>query len=145
MFDVCMAGVLGVGNDITLWNDAEKETARKKIAQYKEIREITHRGDAYRLISPYGETNRSVLQYVSKDKKNAVVFNYRLAEYPDNTTWATENSPLVKLRGLQPDAQYKIDDFKDTYSGAYLMEVGIRFPLKGAFKSYIYTLKMEPK
>jgi alpha-galactosidase len=143
-FNVCMAGVLGVGYDITKWTDAEKEIASKKIAQYKEIREITHKGDLYRLRSPY-ETNQSVLQYVSKDKKNAVVFNYHLGQYPNNTTLETKRSSLVKMRGLNPNAQYKIDELKDTYSGAYLMEIGVQLPLKieGTFKSKIYTLKQE--
>jgi alpha-galactosidase len=140
-FEVCMAGVLGIGNDITKWNDEQKETARKKVALYKEIRETVQQGDVYRILSPY-ETNRSVLQYVSKDKKNVVVFNYNLAEYPNNAIPETYRSSLVKLRGLLPDEKYKIDGFNDAYSGAYLMEVGIQFPLKGAFKSKIYTLKI---
>lgn len=50
-FDVSMCGVLGVGYDITKWTDKEKETAREKIALYKEIRETVHKGDHYRLVS----------------------------------------------------------------------------------------------
>ena len=141
-FDVCMTGVLGVGNDIAKWNGEQKNTARKKIALYKEIRETTHRGDLFRLVSPY-EANRSILQYVSKDRKNAVIFQYRLAEYPDNALPETRRSPLVKLRGLSPDAQYGIEGFKQTYSGAYLMKTGIELPLRGAFKSRIYTVQQQ--
>jgi alpha-galactosidase len=139
-FDVCMSGVLGVGNDITKWNDEQKTTAKRKIALYKEIRETTHKGDVFRLVSPY-ENNRSVLQYVSKDKRDAVIFQYRLAEYPDNAISETQHSPLVKLRGLLPDVQYQIEGYDKSYSGAYLMEIGIDLPLKGAFKSRIYTMK----
>ena len=137
--DVCMSGVLGVGNDITKWNDEQKDIARKKIAQYRTIRETTHKGDVFRLVSPY-EANQSILQYVSKDRTSAVIFQYRLAEYPDNARPDTRRSPLVKLRGLRSDAQYKIDGFNKTFSGAYLMETGIILPLKGAFKSRIYTV-----
>jgi alpha-galactosidase len=139
-FDVCMAGVLGVGNDITKWNDEQKETARKKIARYKEIRETTQKGDLYRIISPY-ENNQSILQYVASDKRDAVIFQYRLAEYPHNAVPETQRSPLVKLRGLLPDVSYQVEGFNNALTGAYLMEVGIRFPLKGAFKSRIYTIK----
>jgi alpha-galactosidase len=135
-----MSGVLGVGNDITKWNSEQKETARKKIALYKEIRETTHRGDLFRLVSPY-EANQSILQYVSKDRSNAVIFQYRLAEYPNNATPDTRRSPLVKLRGLSPGAQYRIEGIEQTYTGAYLMETGIALPLQGAFKSRIYTVK----
>ncbi|MDR0712754.1 MAG: GH36 C-terminal domain-containing protein, partial [Bacteroidales bacterium] len=66
---------------------------------------------------------------------------YRLAEYPDNAIAETQRSPLVKLRGLLPDIQYRIEGYDKPYSGAYLMEIGIRLPLKGAFKSRIYTMK----
>jgi hypothetical protein len=41
------------------------------------------------------EANQSILQYVSKDKKNAVVFQYNLAKYPNNTIPETQRSPLV--------------------------------------------------
>ncbi|MDR2474186.1 MAG: alpha-galactosidase [Tannerella sp.] len=138
-FDVCLAGVLGVGNDITKWTDKEKDIAREKIALYKEIRAITHRGDCYRLISPY-QANRSVLQFVSKDKSQAVVFDYRLAEYPANAVAETTRSSLVRLRGLLPDVQYKIDGFDRPFSGAYLMQQGINLPLNGAFKSRILKI-----
>ncbi len=39
------------------------------------------------------------------------------------------------------DATYRFDKINGDYSGKYLMEVGIRFPLKGAFKSDIYTIE----
>jgi alpha-galactosidase len=35
-FAVSMAGVLGVGGDITKWSEADRETAKKMIALYKE-------------------------------------------------------------------------------------------------------------
>jgi alpha-galactosidase len=141
-FDVCMAGVLGIGNDISKWNEEERQTAAKKIALYKEIRETTHHGDLYRIVSPF-EANQSILQFVSKDKKKAIIFQYRLAEYPDNSVPETKQSPLQKLRGLLPDAQYTIDESDVVYTGAYLMESGIQLPLKGAFQSKIYIVKAK--
>ncbi len=139
-FDVCMAGVLGVGYDITKWDETQKEIAKKKIAQYKTIREVVQKGDVYRIVSPY-EENRSILQYTAKDKRSSAVFVYNLAEYPANTIIETQRAPLVKLRGLLPDARYQIDGIKETYSGKYLMEIGIGFPLWGAFKSKIFEIK----
>ena len=139
-FDVCMSGVLGVGYDITQWNDQQKKIVSEKIAQYKSIRETVQKGDVYRIISPY-EENRSVLQYVSKSKRNTVIFVYNLAEYPINQIKETQRTPLVKLRGLLPDTHYRIDGINENYSGQYLMEVGIDIPLQGAYKSNIYTMQ----
>ena len=139
-FDVSMAGVLGVGYDITKWDDHQKKIATEKIAQYKSIRETVQKGNVYRIVSPY-EGNRSILQYTDKNQKKAVVFVYQMAEYPNHTIDETQRTPLVKLRGLLSEAQYRIEGFSDTFSGKYLMDVGIEFPLKGAYKSKIYVLQ----
>jgi len=136
-FDVCMSGVLGVGNDLTKWNEGQKATAREKIALYKEIRETTHKGDLFRIVSPY-ESNTSILQFVSKDRRKAVIFRYNLAEYPNNATAETERSATVRLKGLLPDLKYTIEGIKGSFSGAYLMNTGVALPLKGAFTSKIY-------
>jgi alpha-galactosidase len=139
-FDVCMAGVLGVGEDITKWNNEQKSIARNKIAQYKEIRETVHKGNLYRIVSPYDE-DRSILQYVSRDKKTSTVFYYLLGEYPKNAVPETQKTTLVKLKGLLPNAKYKIDGLEAVHTGEYLMKVGVTFPLRGTYKSRIYTLK----
>jgi alpha-galactosidase len=138
-FDVSMAGVLGVGYDITQWDDRQKKIATEKIAQYKAIRETVQKGNVYRIVSPH-EENRSILQYTDKNQKKAVVFVYQIAEYPANSTTETQRSPLVKLRGLAPDARYQIEGVREVYSGKYLMEVGIEFPLRGAYKSRIFAV-----
>ena len=138
-FDVSLCGVLGVGYDITKWSDKEKDVAREKIALYKEIRETVHKGDHYRLISPY-EHNRSVLQFVNKPKSESVVFVYNLAEYPDNAIPETKRSKKVKLRGLEPDTSYRIEGMDGLYAGRQLMNIGVEFPLYGAFKSRIFKI-----
>ncbi|MEO4796995.1 alpha-galactosidase [Bacteroides uniformis] len=138
-FDVSMCGVLGVGYDITKWNDKEKETARKKIVQYKEIRETVHKGDHYRLVSPY-ENNRSVLQFVNKSKTEAIVFVYNLAEYPNNAILETKLPQKVKLRDLEEDTSYRIDGMDGVYKGKQLMNIGVEFPVYGAFKSHIFKI-----
>lgn len=139
-FDVCMAGVLGVGYDITQWDDRQKKIATEKIAQYKTVRETVQKGDLFRIVSPY-EENRSVLQYVNKSKREAVIFAYNMAEYPVNSIEEAQRTPLVKLRGLLPGEKYRIEGVKGTFTGQFLMEVGIGLPLTGAYKSKIYTVK----
>lgn len=138
-FDVAMSGVLGIGYDITKWNDEEKELARKKIAQFKSIRETVHRGNLYRLVSPF-ETNRSVLQYVNESGSESVVFVYNLAEYLENAVSKTAASPIVRLRGLQETAKYRVEGSETVYTGKMLMNVGVDFSLRGAYKSRIIRL-----
>ena len=139
-FDVSMCGVLGIGYDITRWSAQEKELARRKIALYKEIRPTVQTGDHYRLVSPY-DNNRSVLQFVSKDKRETVVFVYNLAEYPNNALPETQRPQTVRLRGLAPDARYRVEGTEQILTGGALMEYGMDFPVKGAFKSGIFRLR----
>jgi len=141
-FDVSMSGVLGVGYDLTKWTEEEKTLAKEKIALYKEIRETVQFGDHYRLFSPY-ENNRSVLQYVNKDKSESVVFVYNLAEYPNYFIPETKRSKDIQLRGLQSDAHYKIEGIENAYTGQFLMEKGIVLPLSGAFKSKIFKITKQ--
>lgn len=138
-FDVAMCGVLGVGYDITKWTDAEKEVARRKIARYKEIRNTVHTGQPYRILSPFN-TQRSILEFVANDGQEAVIFVYHLGERPNNSLPDTQVSSRVKLRGLDAGAQYKLEGEEKIYTGEYLMNAGIYFPVGGSYKSGIFKL-----
>ena len=139
-FDVCMAGVLGVGYDITKWTDTEKDVAKEKIARYKEIRNTVQTGTPYRLVSPYGN-NRSILQFVNKEQTESIVFVYNLAEYPNNMIPETKRSAVVQFRGLAPDVRYTVEGVEGVYSGEYLMKTGLEISLRGAYKSRIFKIQ----
>lgn len=157
-FDVAMSGVLGIGYDIRKWNAAEKETATKKIALYKQIRQVVQQGDCYRLVSPF-EHNRSALQYNNKNNDSAVLFCYNLGLYVSSGyvksaplkggQFNDRGSSTLKLKGLNTDKKYRItktgdpNDNGTVYSGGFLMDVGINWPLKTSFESGIYILKSE--
>lgn len=141
-FDVSMSGVLGVGYDITKWTEEEKAIAKDRITRYKEIRKTVQFGDHYRLVSPY-ENNRSVLQYVNNEKSESIVFVYNLAEYPNNFIPETKGSKEIHLRGLRADSLYKIENIETTFTGQFLMDNGIVFPVSGAFKSKIFKITKQ--
>lgn len=141
-FDVSMCGVLGLGGNIAAWNDDQKKIARQKIELYKEIRETVQFGRQYRLLSPY-EGNRSILQFVDKGQTESVVFIYNLAEYPRNALSDTSRPTQVKLLGLDPQKNYRIEGLKGGFSGDYLMNVGFDFPLRGTYKSGIFRILAE--
>lgn len=138
-FDVSMSGVLGIGYDITQWNEEQKKVAKEKIAQYKDIRKTVQFGDHYRLVSPY-DNNRSVLQFVNNEQTESVVFVYNLGEYPDNAIQETKKGKEVLMKGLNPDRLYTVEGVDGTFKGDYLLNIGIDFPLRGAFKSRIFKI-----
>ena len=139
-FDVSMAGLLGVGHNITAWSEEEKAVAREKIALYKQIRETIQNGDLYRLQSPY-TTNRCVLQYVSKAQDEAVILAYNLAEFPYNATEEDQRASTVKLKGLDPAMTYSVEGLDGEFKGEYLMNIGLDLPLSGVLTSKIMRIK----
>ena len=142
-FDVAMSGVLGIGYDITKWSDDEKKLAAAKISKYKEIRSLVQFGTLHRLVSPFKE-NRSALQYVAEDQSSAVVFCYNMAQYLSGSTDQTQDANVLTLRGLNPDASYKIPQLNnEVFKGDFLMNVGVMWPVKGAYKSMILQIQKE--
>jgi alpha-galactosidase len=49
----------------------KKNTSRKKIAVYMQIRPLVQQGTAYRLVSPF-EEKRSAVQYVAENGSSSV-------------------------------------------------------------------------
>lgn len=139
-FDVAMSGVLGIGYDIAKWTEKEKVLAKEKIQRYKEIRTMVQEGTLYRLLSPY-EGNKCALEYLSEDHSSAVVFCYNLAEYLEGSSGSARRPAILKFRGLDPEASYKIGQGDGDYKGSFLMKVGIAWPIKGAYKSVILEIK----
>lgn len=135
-FDVCMQGVLGIGNNITEWNDEQKKVASEKIALYKEIRDAVQMGDVYRLVSPF-EGNRTAVQYMSEDGKNGVLMLYNRERNIGMAKPEDSRSAMLKLQGLQPDAVYSIEGQKAEFTGRQLMDTGIGWPVWGAYRSRI--------
>lgn len=139
-FDVSMSGVLGIGNDITKWDQEEVALATDKIKRYKAIRNTVQNGDLYRLVSPF-ESNISALQYVAKNRSETVLFCYQLEERLKGSSSFPHKNQILKLKGLKKDAVYTLEDTGKKYSGSDLMEQGIAFPLTKAYTSAILRFK----
>jgi alpha-galactosidase len=132
-FLVAMQGALGVGANLNKFTDQDSTLAASMIAAYKRIRATVQTGDLYRLLSPHTE-DVNATQYVASDGKQAVLFAYRHSQQ-----YRTD-APAVRLRGLDPQAVYKIESVNNKlaerqqqYSGAYLMRVGLNLNLRGDY------------
>ena len=132
-FHVSMCGSLGVGGNLLEWNQSDREAAAKCISLYKEIRHIIQFGDQFRLISSQ-KNDYSAVQYLSKDKTEGVLFVFR-THIPEPF-----NTPVIHLRGLDPEALYSIEGFEQTFSGLAWMEAGLKVVLKN-MQSKILRIK----
>ena len=132
-FLTAMQGSLGIGGNLSHWSEADNKLAAEMIAYYKRVRPSVQEGRLYRLLSP-SEADAAVNEYVARDGRQAVVFACRHSQQ------YLRALPTIRLRGLVPEAVYRIErlddrlvDKQQTLSGAALMERGLTFDLKGDF------------
>ncbi len=131
--DVAMSGRLGMEIQPRNMTQEERDLCRQAISEYKEIRPVVQFGDIYRLVSPYDGQNVASMMYCSKDKNAAVFYWWKLEHF------VNMHLPRVKMAGLDPQKQYTVRELNridnvplsfegKTFSGAYLMEVGLEIP-----------------
>ncbi|MER6159265.1 alpha-galactosidase [Streptomyces sp. NPDC001868] len=130
-FVSAMAGVLGVGGDLTRWTEEELAEAREWVERYKEIRPVVQRGDLYRLRPPTG--GLSAVQYVHGDE--VVVLAWLQAQ-----RYGEPLAPL-RLRGLDPAGVYECRETGERYRGAVLLHHGVRTGLRGDFDAAVIRLR----
>ena len=82
--DVAMSGNFGYELDLTKFTDEEKETVKKQVESYKELRELIQFGDMYRLLNPF-DGNEAAWMIVSKDKCESVVSYVK--QYAEPIKW----------------------------------------------------------
>ncbi|MDD4199641.1 MAG: alpha-galactosidase [Parabacteroides sp.] len=147
-FDMAMSGRFGMELQPKDLSEKERAFAKEAIENYNRIRDIIMEGDLYRIISPYEGKGLYAIMYVSKNKKRAVVFDYCF-EYQGRT----RNSQSIKLKGLNPELDYKVTELnveksgfwgnKKVFSGEYLINEGINPQLQKIYDSAVFILEAE--
>ena len=146
-FDMACAGRLGMELQPRQMTDEERQFARRAIASYKEYRDIVMQGDLYRIGTPYDKSGCYGLMYVSKDRKQAVLFTYSL-RYQGRSL-----IPKFRLQGLDPKTGYTIRELNvdksrnwfdgKTFSGEMLSNAGINPSMPKIYDSGVFLLTAE--
>ncbi|MGN6710683.1 alpha-galactosidase [Anaerocolumna jejuensis] len=137
--DVAMAGNFGYELDAAKLSGEEKETVKAQITAYKRLRKLIQYGDFYRLLSPF-EGNHTAWMFVSEDKKEAVVFFYRVLNTPNDALYR------FSLAGLSEELVYELEGTDNVLSGSQLMNYGLNVPAEltwGDFRSKMFILKAK--
>lgn len=136
-FHVAMAGVLGVGGDLSTWSDDEMAEAAGLIADYQRVRHVVQGGRQYRLRPP--QEGLSAVQYVSVDASESVVLAFLDAQRFGQPV------PVLRLAGLDETARYAVEGAGTaaggTLSGAVLCQHGLPLTLRGDHASVMVTLR----
>ena len=117
-------GTYGFELDPAKVSDEEKKQIIEFNKLVKQFHHIVTLGDYYVLSSPY-KTNFASWMCVTKDKKEALVFNF-------NFKREQTKGRFIRLKGLNPDKYYFNSLTNDVYKGDFYMKVGINIsaPLK---------------
>ncbi|HEY3707467.1 MAG TPA: alpha-galactosidase [Terracidiphilus sp.] len=139
-----MQGSLGIGDNIAKWSDQDLAVAKRLIAAYHEVQPTIVQGDLYRLISPRNGSEFSATQTVNHDKTQSVVFAFI------HSTQEGRGFPILKLKGLDPQAQYTVTPIEGkashnapaTASGAFWMNHGLDMDdnFRGDFQAAAFRL-----
>lgn len=132
-FHSSMMGVLGIGADISKFDETVLIEFRKYIDIYKEVRETVQYGRQYRLAS-VREGGIHAVEYVNQNEKEIIIFafyhGYKFGGM----------MPNLILDGLDNDALYKVDGIEQLIHGSTLMKVGIETRLWGDFDSRLIKI-----
>lgn len=116
-----MAGSFGYELDLNTLSDSEKQEVGDQITRFKKYGRLIHNGLYYRLSDPMND-KFAVWEFVSEDKEEVLVNGVIFRTEPNRTQY------LIKLRGLLPDADYRLDNGGGVYKGSALMNGGILLP-----------------
>ena len=132
--DVALPGQFGFELDLNACTEKEIEQAKVSIEEYRKLQQVFHKGDCYRLVSPF-EKDMSVLEFVSEDKNTVVLCIYCKKAMPN------AGDVYIKLSGLCEDAKYTLESNGTTYGGDLLQNRGYRFANGWEHSSKILVFK----
>ena len=151
-FRTDVASMCKLGFDIGLkdMNADERAYCRQAVTNWNRLKPAILDGTQYRLVSPY-ESNHLAVNYVNEQADKAVIFAY------DIHPRFQEKLLPVKVQGLDANKMYKVEEINlmpgakptvkahgKTFSGDYLMKIGLDLFGTGSMQSRVVELTAQP-
>ena len=136
--NVALAGTFGYELDITKIPQEDQEMIPQQVQMYHKYNDLVREGDYYRIAS-YRENHEFDCYLVAaKDKKEALVTFVQVIGRPNY------HSRCIRLQGLDPKMNYRIEGIDHVYGGDLLMNAGVQVEnLWGDAQSKLYHLIAE--
>ena len=140
--NTAMMGKLGFDINLHDLTDQELAYCKQSVKDYNALKPVILDGDQYRLVSPH-DGNHAASEFVSKNRDKAVLFAFDV--YPRYD----EKLLNVKMKGLSPAKMYEVEEINradgskgdvKSYSGDYLMTVGLPVFSTSKLSSRVYTM-----
>jgi alpha-galactosidase len=126
---VALSGTFGYELDVTKIPQQDKDLIPKQVEQYHKYNDLIRAGDLYRISNIFEQPNFNCVEYVSKDKSEALVIFVQVLSRPNH------HSRRICLKGLEENAFYRNEETGSIHSGGALMHGGVLMTgLYGDFK-----------
>lgn len=134
-----LPGTFGYELDITKLSKEERQAIPAQIELFRRWESLIREGDYYRLTSYRENHCHDAVLIVSKDKSRALAIFIQVAAQPMGSRgWK------LRLRGLDPDKAYRINNSETVLHGSTLMNAGLLVgKLWGDYQGRIFELNSE--
>jgi len=132
---VACFGTFGYELDLNQLSEEEQDAVRRQVIYYKEHGPVSAHGDYYRLTNPEKEREYAAFMSASEDRKRAVL------GYVQRVSGANKGIIYLRLRGLEEQTLYRVEELGLELSGAALMYAGLPMPaIKADNEARVFTL-----
>lgn len=132
---VACFGTFGYELDLNQLSEEEQDAVRRQVIYYKEHGLVSAHGDYYRLTNPEREREYAAFMSVSEDQRCAVL------AYVQRVSGANKGIIYLRLRGLEEQTIYCVEELGLKLSGAALMYAGLPMPaIKADNEARVFTL-----
>ncbi|MBE6800140.1 MAG: alpha-galactosidase [Ruminococcaceae bacterium] len=136
--NVALWGSFGYELDPDKLSEEEIAEIKEQVKEYHKYYDVIHYGELYRLITPFENEFKVAWEFVSEDKKEALVTVVHIKLPYDDLFF-------LKLQGLDPEKIYEIEDTGETYSGAFLMNAGLNLTHRPKGDGISYLIHLTAK
>ena len=119
---VAQSGTFGYELNPEQLTEEEREEIRRQVADYHRYAALISQGDYWRLGELDDGADYSAWMFTARDGSEALV-NLVMTHVRANGPF-----PYVRLKGLEPEAVYRLEGTERRFSGAALMYAGYSFP-----------------
>lgn len=127
-----MAGSFGFELDVTKLSKEDAADVPKYVEVARELNELVLKGDWYRLAS--AESNWPAAMFLAPSGGEGVVFWFQLRDHTRGDV-----APPLRLQGLDPAKEYRLDGKK--YTGSDLLYTGVSIREHGDYRSRVMRLR----